>query len=91
VSTRKHGKHLRIILQAVETRYVGPTNHRGARIIVRCEHKSRTYPWDHALGIQENHRAAAEAFLVYMDWLNLKGWWAQGATRTGYAFVFCAD
>jgi hypothetical protein len=52
---------------AIRSRYVGPTNHRGSRIIV-TDGKDRlgnkhTYHWNYALDTGENHRAAAAEFL----------------------------
>lgn len=50
----------------IRTKYHGPTNYRGARIIAFMpaahDRKRVTLPWDHALGSFENHRAAALAF-----------------------------
>jgi len=54
---------------AIRTRYAGPTDSRGSRIIVTAKwwsgHKSRRaiYDWDHALEPKENHAAAAQKWL----------------------------
>lgn len=54
---------------AIRTRYVGPTNTRGSRIIVtnsryfddpRWRH---TYNWDYGRDVNENHAQAAQEFL----------------------------
>ena len=55
-------------MQAIVTRYVGPTNHRGARVIARCDAKRRTFDWNYRLGIEENHRAAALALVRELGW-----------------------
>ena len=48
----------------IRTNYLGPTNTRGGRIKASniCG-KSVTIPWNHELGIDANHRAAASACL----------------------------
>lgn len=47
----------------LRTRYAGPTNTRSGRVIVTAPGGRRmTVPWDHALGIAENHAAAVDAF-----------------------------
>lgn len=72
--------------QAIVTRYAGPTNHRGSRIIVRAQAGRMTVPWDDALDVADNHRSAARAFAQRWDWA---GEWMGGAMPddTGYAFV----
>ena len=55
---------------AIRTRYAGPTNHRGTRIIASAkwfsdqQPKRHTYDWDYALDVKENHAAAAREWLV---------------------------
>ena len=81
-ATISNPRHAR---QALCTRYAGPTNHRGARLIVRTEGGiRRTVPWDHALGVYENHAAAALAVATELGW---HGRWVGGSTPDGYAFV----
>tara|TARA_R100001082_G_C4355972_1_gene156909 strand:- start:954 stop:1262 length:309 start_codon:yes stop_codon:yes gene_type:complete len=54
---------------AIRTRYAGPTNSRGSRIIVTDSkffdeaRQRHTYDWDHALDVNENHAQAAQEFL----------------------------
>lgn len=74
-----------IIFQAIETHYVGPTNHRGSRIIATSEggHKL-TYHWEYSLGIEANHYAAAQAFCNQLEWGTIK---AGGSTKRGYAWI----
>lgn len=51
---------------ACETRFLGPTDHKGAR--VKATHlntkASIVIPWDHAKGPDENHEAAAVALFL---------------------------
>ena len=73
------------IFQAIETKYAGPTNHRGSRIIATTPggHK-HTQQWDYALNIDANHYAAAEALRAKLDWPAIK---AGCSTAKGYAFA----
>ncbi len=72
--------------QAVETKYYGPTNHRGARIKAYAQCGAVWSSWDHSLSVEGNHSAAALAFLTKWDW---DGLWVRGANaaNTGYVFV----
>ena len=61
----RRAKHTPKVVRMCETRYFGPTNHRGSRVRARhvTTRKSKTVPWDHALDAFENHANAAEAVL----------------------------
>ena len=71
--------------QGIETRYVGPTNHRGSRVIATTPggHKL-THHWAYELGIDANHHAAAEALRAKLDWPSIK---AGGSTAKGFVWV----
>ena len=87
------------IYQAIETRYLGPTNTKGGRIKAECWGGNITIGYDHALNSDEAHKAAAVALLEKMSALALKhggsrsiwntGTWTQGGNTdgTGYYFV----
>jgi hypothetical protein len=52
----------------IVTRYLGPTNSRGSRVVATHKRDSETtwrkvIDWDHALNGAENHQAAAQALL----------------------------
>lgn len=48
--------------RTIQTKYVGPTDSRGARIKATCSHGSAiTIPYDSSLNGRENHDAAAIA------------------------------
>tara|TARA_R100001460_G_scaffold16413_1_gene35832 strand:+ start:429 stop:677 length:249 start_codon:yes stop_codon:yes gene_type:complete len=49
-------------MQAIHTRYLGATNHRGERIVARAAAGRRVYDWDYALGPEGNHAVAAQRF-----------------------------
>jgi hypothetical protein len=74
------------MLQAITTKFLGPTDSRGARVKARAQAGSVTVPWNHALGVEDNHIRAAQALAIKMDW---QGNWRGGALPddTGYAFV----
>ena len=73
------------IFQAIETKYVGPTNHQGSRVIATTPGGHRhTQQWDYALSVDANHYAAAEALCAKLDWRAIK---AGCATAKGFAFA----
>src|SRR5690349_14549112 len=75
--------------QAIETKFIGPTNHRGARVKATAEAGSVTVPWNHTIGIEGNHIAAAKALATKLDW---SGYWVGGGLPgSGFAFVLCED
>lgn len=75
---------------AIQTRYAGPTNYRGARVIARAQAGRIVVPWDHALNVEDNHLAAARAFAAKWCWA---GTWHGGALvdGSGYAFVMALE
>lgn len=51
------------------TRYLGPTNHKGSRVVATHKRDSeqtwrKCLSWDHALTTEANHAAAAQALLA---------------------------
>ena len=74
--------------QAIHTRYVGPTNHQGSRVIVTAQAGRMTVPWDDGLGPDENHAKAAAAFADKWGWA---GKWYGGASAKGDGYVFVID
>jgi hypothetical protein len=89
------------IYQAIETRYLGPTNFRSGRIKARAWAGSVTMPYDHALNAEDNHRAAALALAAkcakHAEQYGGKSIWSEGtwhqggnAAGTGYVFVVTA-
>lgn len=55
-------------MQAITTKYLGPTNHRVARVRAVAEAGSITVSWDHALNSRENHEHAAIALCNKLGW-----------------------
>mgnify|MGYP003651204066 CR=1 FL=1 len=55
----------------IKTRYLGPTNHRGSRVVAThkwcdSETKRATVSWDYELDAQDNHLAAAQQLAAVM-------------------------
>lgn len=73
-------------LQAIVTRYFGPTNTRGARVKATAEGPvgSVMLRWDDALDSYGNHVKACEALIARLGW---DGVWYGGAMASGYVFV----
>lgn len=55
-------------MQAIQTKYFGPTNTKGARIKATCAAGSLTIPYPHELSGQAVHRKAAEALVAKLGW-----------------------
>jgi hypothetical protein len=72
-------------MQAIETKYLGPTDHRGSRVKATAEAGSLTISWDDALDVRENHARAALEAIRRWGW---SGRWVGGSLAgRGYAFV----
>ena len=74
-------------MQAIATKYIGPTNYRGSRIKAYSEAFPRglTLSWDHALGVEENHDTAARAFIKAKNW---EGVWVRGGSADSKGNVY---
>ena len=82
-----------MILQAIETKYHGPTNTRGARIIAVSASGVRVtigYPYE--LSGVYCHAKAAEALARKLEWISegaaFEDQFVAGSTQKGYVFVF---
>jgi len=75
--------------QSIESHYVGPTNHRGARIVVRTSGGKRlVVPYDHALNPADNHVEAMKALAIRLGWLGTTGFGIVGGTQKGFCMTF---
>ena len=73
-------------MKAIETRYIGPTDYRGARIKADDgDGNTITISYPHELSGEDAHRAAAMALCHKMNW---GGDMVGGTTKRGYVFVF---
>ena len=58
-----------MMMKAIETRFHGPTNRRGSRVIAtEPDGSSHTHPWDYALNSTQNHASAARALADKLGW-----------------------
>jgi hypothetical protein len=80
-------------MQAIITKYFGPTNSRGSRIKATCAAGSVTISYPYELSGQACHRAAADALVQMMGWNDAHyGGLLGGQLPSGdYAFVFNND
>jgi hypothetical protein len=80
-------------MQAISTKYHGPTNHRGARIKASCEAGSLTVGYDYSLGSEANHIRAIRALIAKLGWFHdasrgdRYGAWHVGGLGHGYVAV----
>lgn len=75
-----------MIRQAILTKYLGPTDHRGSRVVARAQAGKVTVPWDYSIDTADNHAAAAKALCSKFDWPFDS--FVQGGTDDGYAFAW---
>jgi hypothetical protein len=77
-------------MQAIQTRYFGPTNTKGSRIKAWCAAGSTTISYPYELSGQSAHRKAAEALVSKLGWTDsFYGSLLGGQLESGdYAFVF---
>lgn len=80
-------------MQAIQTRYLCPTNSRGARIKAWAAAGSITISYPHELSGQACHRKAAEELIKKLGWDDsYYGGLLGGQLASGdYAFVFNSD
>jgi hypothetical protein len=76
---------MRTITQAIETRYMSPTNTRGGRLKAVAWGGSVTIPYPHECSTEDAHRAAAQALTAKMEW---SGDFAQGGAAKGDGYFF---
>lgn len=79
-------------MQAIVTEYLGPTNHRGARIVAKCAAGRTVVPYEHALSGEAVHRVAVDALRAKLGWTgeHYPGRWVAGElpSGSGYAYVY---
>lgn len=81
----KEMKRQQIYLQAIETKWIAPTNVRGSKVKASCHAGSLTLHWDHAKNVEDNHRTACDALVAKLGW---DGEFIGGVIRNGvYVFV----
>ena len=55
-------------MQAIRTRYHGPTNTTGSCIRAKCEAGSVRFSYDYSLNIYDNHKAACSKLREKLGW-----------------------
>lgn len=55
-------------MQAIQVKYLGPTNYRGSRYKASCHAGSITVPTNYALNGHANARAAAQKLVKKVGW-----------------------
>jgi hypothetical protein len=73
-------------MQAIQVKYLGPTNTKGSRYKATCQAGSLTLAANYSLNYETNCKAAAEALANKLGW---HGKWFGGATEKDMVYV-CA-
>lgn len=71
--------------QAIETKFYGPTNSSGSRIVAKAWAGSKKTHYNHALNADQNHLQAAKALAESRGW---DGLWIGGGRAAGRGYVF---
>lgn len=72
-------------MQAIETKFLGPTNTKGARIKASAQAGSVTIPFDYESWVEHAHDLAAIALITKLArW----GVWARGSQADGTGSVY---
>jgi hypothetical protein len=81
---------MELIMQAIITKYFGPTNTRGSRIKAQCAAGSVTIGYPYELSGMDCHAKAAKALVNKLGWTDAHyGGLLGGQLPNGdYAFVF---
>ena len=76
--------------QAIITKYLGPTDHKGSRVKATAQAGSITVPWDAAQSVDANHYIAAHALAMRYNWLSEDSDWklVGGALPDGTGNVY---
>lgn len=78
-----------MICKAIFTRYRGPTNCRGSKIVAKAsDNSARSYGIKHSLGIDDMHCLAAMEYAKARGW---SGFYRAGALPDGLVFVSAAS
>lgn len=57
-----------MIRQAIQVKFLGPTNRHGPRLRASADAGSVVIKWDHGLSDVANYRACAEALMLKFHW-----------------------
>lgn len=70
--------------QVIRTRYLAPTNTRGARIRASCEASAIIVHWNYEFNIEDNHADACSALQAKLGWTSDR---VGGCYRDAYYWV----
>ena len=73
-------------MQTITTKYHPPTNTRGARMSAKAAPGRLSVPYEHALGLIDNHQEAAQAYAEKHKW---HGTWVEGGNADGTRTWVC--
>ena len=76
-------------MQAIRTKFIAPTNNRGARIAAYWDGGKITVPYDHLLGETANSLEAARALATRLQWDY--GTWYGGNIGREFVWVLASD
>lgn len=76
-------------MQAITTRYLPPTDHRGSRIKAQCDAGSLVVPWDYSLNPDDNHDAACAALVKRLGWDDYGTWIGGTLPHTSHRCYVC--
>lgn len=72
-------------MQAIETKFLGPTNTKGARVKASAQAGSVTIPFDYESWVEQAHDQALRALVAKLGWW---GVWARGSKADGTGSVY---
>lgn len=74
-------------MQAIETKFLCPTNHRGSRVSAKCAAGRVIVDWDHAMNPADNHAAAVLILASRLGWADRR--WHLGCKADGGYVAVC--
>ena len=80
-------------MQAIITKYIGPTSRRGSRVKATAMMGTLTVDWDRELSVEANHLTAAQRLVDELNRERTGGtrWWVRDAGQlpddSGYAVL----
>lgn len=71
-------------MQAIQTKFLGPTDTKGSRIKATCAAGSVTIGYPHELSADTAHWSAAKTLIIKLGWVDVEyGNWFQGGLVNG--------